>query len=339
MTDIFALHKKLLLSACPPGFESDISKAVMSEASPLCDECYMDVMGNVICRIKGKGVKKLFSAHLDSVGFMVKSVDEKGFLRVLPLGSVKPFSLVNKKVRFKNGVKGIIRLCEAEKAVKSSFSSLTFDDLYVDTGAKNREEAEKLTGEGAVCVYDGAPVKLKGGAVMTPYADDLLGCAVLISVMSLCRKAHDDLYFVFSVQEEVGCRGAAVAASTIKPDIAVVCDVAVSGDCPQTKKQNRSLSLGKGPAVKLFDASVIPQTGLSGALSKIASVEDIPLQKEISERIGTDASTIQLSGNGVCTAGVSLPIRSLHTPTEIYDLNDAYNSAKLLAAVARARLL
>ncbi len=338
MSDLTALHEKLVAAASPSGFESAAAKLIISEAKPLCDEVYTDVLGNVVCRVKGKGRKIMFCAHLDVVGFMAKSVDERGFVNFVKIGGASPFAVINAKVRFKNGVRGIIRPRELSETVKRSPDALTYDDLYIDIGARSFESASKLVGAGDVCVFDGKPEKLSKSAVMTPYADDLLGCALLLDVMKGCKGSKNDLYFVFTVQEEVGCRGAAVAAERIKPDIAVNCDVACAGDDPKSKKSNNGLCLGKGPAVKLYDASVIPQSGLSGLLFKIAALSEIPCQKEISERIGTDASSIQLSGAGVCVAGVSVPIRNLHTPVETFDENDASGAARLLSAFARAKL-
>ncbi|MBQ7623937.1 MAG: M20/M25/M40 family metallo-hydrolase [Clostridia bacterium] len=338
MTDILTLHKKLLSSASPSGFEGNIAKTVTDLARPLCDEVYADVLGNVICHIKGKGRKILFTAHMDVVGFMVKSVDEKGFLRVIRLGSPRPFAVINARVRFNNGTTGMIRPVDAEKTLKKAPSALTFGDLYIDIGAASKESAEKLAPAGSVCVYEGVQTGLLCGNVLTPYADDLIGCAALLCAMESCRKAQNDLYFVFTAQEEVGCRGAGPAAAAIDPDIAVNCDVAEACDDPQSKKQNDPLILGKGPAVKLFDASVIPQTGLSRLLLKIAEIEKIPCRKEISERIGTDASEIQRASGGVCTAGVSIPLRNLHTPTEVFNKKDAEGAARLISAFARAKL-
>ncbi len=338
MSDISLIHETLLAAACTSGSEDAVAAAIKNAAPKgSFDEVYSDALGNLIFHKKGKGKRIMCTAHMDAVGFMVTQIDDGGYLRVARLGGGDLSLLINARLVFKNGVIGVLRTSEAAKTAVKKPADLSCADLYVDIGAADKASAEKLVSVGSTCVFDGKPRKLLGDNVMTPYADNLIGCAVLISAMDQSRGSANDCCYVFTVQEEVGLRGAGCAAFAAEPEIAVNVDVAVASDDPQTKDLRTGIALSKGPAVKLMDGSVIPSKGLTSLLLKIASIKNIPCQKEISTNIGTDTGKVILTKGGVSAAAISVPIRNLHTPCEVYNKSDAEGAAKLLAAFLTAR--
>ena len=338
MSDISLIHEKLLGAACASGSEDAVAAAIKRIAPHgSYDEVYSDALGNLIFHKKGKGKRIMCTAHMDVVGFMVTQIDDRGYLRVIRLGGGKIHLLINARVVFKNGVVGVIRTCEAAKTAGKKPAELSFNDLYVDIGAADKASAEKLVSVGSTCVFDACPRKLLGDNIVTSYADNLIGCAVLLSAMDQSRDNLNDCYYVFTVQEEVGLRGAGCAAFAAEPEIAINVDVAVASDDPQTEELRTGIALSKGPAVKLMDGSVIPSKGLTSLLLKIASIRGIACQKEISSNIGTDTGSVLLTKGGISSAAISVPIRNLHTPCEVYNKADAEGAAKLLAAFLTAR--
>ena len=195
--------------------------AIAALARPFCDEITSDIQGNLICHKKGKGKKVMLCAHMDAIGFMVTGADKWGGLSIAPIGGFDPASLINARIVFPNGTRGIIKAKEAAKTLSGGWTSIKMTDLYVDIGASSEKEAMKKVSVGDLAVYEGLPQAVAGHKVMGPYADDLIGCVVLLLAMEQLESSKYDVYFVFSTQEEVGCRGAKTASLAIKPDIAI----------------------------------------------------------------------------------------------------------------------
>lgn len=336
MFNIFQLQKQLVSNASTSGYESKIAHTIASLAKPYCDEVSIDVLGNLICHIKGKGKKIMCAAHMDAIGFMVKFIDENGFLYVNPIGGHYAYELINTRVRFEK-VCGIFRLCKASENAGKTGREITFNDIYIDIGACSEESAKKLVSIGDTALFEGEAVRLGDNRIMTPYADDLSGCAMLLYAMEHCKKRENDLYFVFTVQEELGCRGAKTSAFGIDPDIAIAVDVCPAGDCPAENERHNGIALGKGPTLKIMDSSVFCSVGLNKLLKSIASAMNIKTQWEILSGGGTDTSEMLLTRDGVPSTCISIPTRNLHMPTEIVDIRDIENGARLLAAVLCSR--
>ena len=315
----------------PSGCENEISKVIERLAKPYADEISRDVMGNLICRKKGSGPKVMFSAHMDSIGLVATHVDEKGFVHVGAIGGVSPSRVRFVPVKFQNGTKGLV--C-ADGGVTPD--KLKMSDLCIDVGAADGEEAKKLVQVGDIAVYDGE-VRSAAGRAISPYMDDRIACLVLLMVMEQLGETDNDLYFVFSTQEEVGCRGAKTAAWAIDPDYGIAVDVCGTDDMPGSKHEVSAVC-GKGAAVNVMDRSVICHPRMVDTLLTLAREKGIPVQKSVSRMGGTDAGPIHQTRAGVYTGGISIPCRYVHTPTELVDLGDVRACADLAAAFAESKL-
>ena len=324
---------KLLNSAHgPSGDEGDVRAAIESLVQPYADEVSTDTMGSLIVHKKGDGPRVLFAAHMDSIGFIVTHIEKEGFLRVGKLGGINPKEAAYTPVRFKNGVRGVIVPEE-----KAEFGKLKLDECYLDIGANNEEEARKMVQVGDTAVYD-TPVCQNSSKVISPYLDNRISCAILISVlMQLPAGCANDLYFVFTAQEEVGLRGAKTAAWAVAPDYGIAVDVTDVDDTPGSERSG-TVQLGKGAAIKIMDSSVICHPAVVGKLEALAEEHSIPVQKDILRAGGTDAGAIHITRTGVLTGGISVPCRYIHTPVEMADLEDAQACVKLALAFAQAEL-
>ena len=315
----------------PSGCEVEISQVIERLAKPYADEISRDVMGNLICRKKGSGPKVMFSAHMDSIGLVATHIDEKGFVHVGAIGGVRPARVLSAPVKFQNGTKGLV--CADAGAAPDK---LKMSDLVIDIGAADGEEAKKLVQVGDIAVYDAA-ARAAAGRVISPYLDDRIGCLVLLLAMEQVGETDNDLYFVFSTQEEVGSRGAKTAAWTIDPDYGVAVDVCGTDDIPGSKHEVTAMC-GKGAAVNVMDRSVICHPRMVDKLLALAQEKGIPAQKSVSRMGGTDAGPIHQNKAGVYTGGISIPCRYVHTPSELADLGDVRACADLTAAFAGSKL-
>lgn len=309
----------------PSGDEGGVREKLAELARPFADEIINDTLGNLIVRKKGNGPRVMLCAHMDSIGFIVTHIEKEGFLRVGRLGGVAPKEAAYAPIRFKNGVRGVFVPEE-----KADFGKLKLDQCYLDIGARDGEDAGKLIQVGDTAVYDG-PVRRQGSRVTSPYLDDRIACAVLLSVLERADAPACDLYLVFTVQEEVGLRGARTAAWWAEPDIGIAVDVTDVDDTPGSEKCGTA-RLGKGAAIKVMDSSVICHRSVVARLETLAGTENIPVQRDIMRSGGTDAGAIHTTRLGVKTGGISIPCRYIHTPAETADLEDAEACVKLAAA-------
>ena len=321
------------LNAChgPAGDERRVAEAICALAAPYADECQIDTLGNLIVHKKGDGAKVLFAAHMDSIGMIITHMEEDGFLRFGKVGGLSPTTLLYTNVRFANGVRGLIAADQSADPKK-----LEIADLYIDIGAGSREEAQKLVHIGDIAVYD-SPTFAAGDRIVSPYLDDRIACVILLNALERLKSSPNDLYFVFTVQEELGLRGAKTVAYAIDPDYAVAVDVTHSDDLPGAK-HNGSSVLGKGAAIKVMDASVICHPSMVKKLTELAQEGNIPHQADVIRSGGTDAGAIHVSRMGVYTGGVSIPCRYTHSPTEMVQVSDVEACIDLITAFADAKL-
>lgn len=324
MLNIFETYKKVARAFGPSGREHDVSAVIETLAKPYADEIYRDTMGNLIARKKGNGKKIMLSAHMDSIGVVATFVDEKGFIRFSNVGGLFKGDLINIQVVFQNGTRGVISYEE-----KTPFKELGLQHLFIDIGAKNKADAEKMVKVGDFAVFCAEPFQ-QGDIICGPYLDNRIGCVTLLCAMEQLSETDNDLYFVFSVQEEVGLRGAQTAAFAIAPDFGIAVDVTDTGDLPE-KKHKMAVDMGKGPAVKVMDSSVICSEQVKAALYQAAEALSIDVQHEIMEFGGTDTGVIQKSRGGVPSGAVSIPTRYIHSPSEMASVSDIEKSAKILA--------
>ncbi|MEQ2455102.1 M42 family metallopeptidase [Flavonifractor hominis] len=321
------------LNAChgPSGCERPVADVIRQLAEPYVDECTIDTLGNLICHKKGNGPKVMFAAHMDSIGFIVTHIDEKGFLRFGRVGGLSAHEVLGAPIRFANGVRGVVALDGKVEA-----KEMKLDDLYLDIGARDREEARSLIQVGDTAVYD-TQAFVSGDRIFSPYLDDRIACVVLLMALEQIRNNRNDLYFVFTVQEEVGIRGARTAAYGVDPDYGIAIDVTDSDDIPGAPHECSSVA-GGGAAIKVMDSSVICHPLVVARLEQLARENEIAWQKDILKAGGTDAGAIHQTRAGVYTGGISISSRYIHTPLEMADLRDVEACAALAAAFAQAEL-
>ena len=329
--ELFELLKTLNAAHGPAGDEGDVRAVIKELAQPYADEITEDTMGNLIVHKKGSGPKVMFAAHMDSIGFIVTHIEKEGYLRVGRLGGITPTDVAYTPVRFKNGVKGLLA-----KEEKAEYAKLKLDECFIDIGAKDDEEARKMVQVGDTAVYDTSAF-INNGKVYSPYLDNRVSCAIQLLALERLKESGNDLYFVFTSQEEVGLRGAKTAAWAIDPDYGIAVDVTDVDDIPGSEKYG-TVQLGKGAAIKVMDSSVICHPVMVEKLSKLAEENQIPAQKDILRAGGTDAGVIHTTRMGVYTGGISVPTRYIHTPQEMADLQDIENCVKLVVAFAQSEL-
>ena len=313
----------------PTGRETRVAGIIEDMVKDYADEIRHDALGNLIAIRHGKGKRIMLAAHMDQIGFIVTGVDENGFLRIHPLGGIARNVTLGRKVVFENGVEGVIGAEEESFKDKPAISK-----LYVDLGAADKKEAEKIVSIGDTASFVGGFVKC-GDNVVSKTLDNRVGCTILMQALSEIKDCENDLYFVFTTQEEVGLRGAKTAAFAINPDIAVAVDVTDTGDTPSAPTM--AIELGKGTAIKVMDRSIMCDADVRTMMIETAKKNKIPYQLEIMTDGGTDAGAIHLTRAGIKTGGISVPTRYVHSPSEMASISDIENSVKLLYNIAIAQ--
>lgn len=335
MIDILKTFTHLQSVARPSGFESPCAQAIAELAGPYCDEVKIDTLGNVICHKKGPGKRLMMAAHMDVIGLIITHIDKKGFLRFGALGGFVPYRLIGARMKLENGMGGSV-WCDEKAMEEKKLEEISLNDLYLDIGAESEESARKMVQVGDVAMYEGEVQQL-GQMVLAPYCDDLIACAALLSAMSQVEKSENDLYFVFTVQEEVGLRGAATAAYAIDPDFGVCMDVTRTGDNP-SEKAKMVVKLGAGPTIKIKDVSLLCNPQVIAHLREAAKEGDVPYQDEVLTAGGTDSAAIQKTRGGVLSGCISIPCRYIHSQNEMVSLKDVEQSARLMALCAQRTL-
>jgi putative aminopeptidase FrvX len=324
------LIRKLVETYGPSGVEDQIRAVIRAEVEPLADEIAVDPLGSLIVHKQGgEGKRIALSAHMDEIGVMVCYVDEEGFARFTRIGGVSPLTCVGARVAFADGTMGVIGV---EGKREDTTKIPKFEQLYIDVGATSRDDCPVQVGDAGVFVRRFAHVEgAQGTRLIAKAMDDRIGCAVLIETLRRLEHTPYDLYVVFSVQEEVGLRGARTAAYGIDPDVAIAVDVTTTGDTPECYPM--AVELGKGPAVKIQDKRMIAHPAVRDLLIQRAKQADIPYQLEILEWGSTDAAAMQLVRAGVPAGCLSIPCRHIHSPSEMVDEKDVENSVRLLLEV------
>lgn len=306
----------------PSGHEDRVSRVIMNFISPYADTVNVDRMGNIIA-VKGDSGKKLMlAAHMDEIGVIVTDIDSNGFLRFSNVGGVSPFQMLGERVEFENGTIGVVGMEKLD-----DMKDLKLSKMFIDIGVSSREEALKKVniGEMAVCYRQ---CNIIGDHIVSKALDDRAGCAVLIKVLQNLKTTKYRTYFVFTVQEEVGLRGAKTSAFGIEPDMAIAVDLTFTGDTPEAAKM--PVKLGYGPAVKVKDNSVLCHPKVKEYLINSAEAIHAPYQREVLEFGGTDAGAIHLTRSGVPSGGLSIPARYIHSPSEMVSIKDMEVAVEIL---------
>ncbi len=310
------LLKKLTQITGPSGNEEAVCEFIENEIKDYVDEIYRDNLGNLIAHKKGSGARVMFDAHTDEIGILATFIEESGYIRFANLGGVSPYNALYQRVRFLNGTEGIVTVDASRDDI---MKNLKLSDLYIDIGAKNRDDAETKVSIGDAAAFVGNFADL-GDRVVSKALDDRVACYCLIRVIKEIKLQKNDLYFVFAASEELGLRGAKAAATSINPDYAVALDVTSTGDT--LGKRKMAVKLGAGAAIKIKDNSILCHPYIKQLMIDVCKKYDIPYQTEVLEFGGTDAGAIHLTGAGVATGAISIPTRYIHSPSEMADKND-----------------
>ncbi len=309
------LLKKLVPVHAPSGHETPVADVIAQIAAPY-GEVSRDTMGNLCVHKPGKGERVMLAGHMDSIGFIATYIEKEGFVRVCTLGGVRlPYAL-GQRVVFNTGVTGVV-CADANVEPKD----LTVERIYIDT-------AGEPVAIGDTATFVGEPM-LQGGMLISPYLDNRAGCAILLKTLMGLKDSDVDLYVIFTVQEEVGCRGSGPAAYAVMPDCAVAVDLCGAGDLPCDTAKN-PLKLGAGPVVTLMDRMAISNPVIAQRLIDAAKKTGVPYQPFVEVRGGTDTGNIAGSRSGVPAACMSICARYVHTHNEMVSLSDCEQCVQIL---------
>ncbi len=321
------LIKELTEAFGPSGNEDKVRDLLKARLKGHVDEMRVDPLGNLIALKKGRpkaGIEAhriMLAAHMDEIGVIISHTDDKGFLRFSPVGGVNPLTLPGSRVAFADGTMGVI----GRERTESPSELPTIDKMYIDVGASDKQHLTRKVGDLASF---SRPFVDMGERLMAKAMDDRIGCAVLLQTLLELPHAPHDVFAVFTVQEEVGLRGATTSAFGVEPDVAIALDVTLSGDTPEAWPM--AVSLGAGPAIKVKDRGMLAHPGVKNWMAGTAQHLGIPYQFEVLEVGTTDAMAIQTSRAGVAAGVLSIPCRYVHTPSEMVDFNDVQNAVKLV---------
>lgn len=337
-----SINTTLLKTICEttgaPGFEKDIRNLVINEIGSYVDELNVDNLGNVFALKKGsknpEGKKVMVAAHLDEIGFIVTHIEEGGFVRFHTLGGFDPKTLTAQRVKIHGkkvipGVMGTKPIHVMSQEERTKMPKTT--DYFVDTGMK-KEELEKIIQVGDPITWERELVEM-GECVNCKSIDNRVSVFILIELLKQLKTVPFDVYGVFTVQEEVGLRGANVSAHQLNPDFGIALDTTIAYDVPGAQEHEKITRLGKGAAIKIMDGSVICDYRMVEYLKKTADKNNIPWQPEILTAGGTDTAGVQRMGkNGAISGAISIPTRHLHQVIEMANKNDISNAIQLLKA-------
>ena len=335
------LVEELCMAPGISGHEEKIAEIIERELKDVADDIEIDKMGNIIATKKGsskKGPKVMLAAHMDEIGLMVKYIDDNGYLRFSKIGGINDQLLMNRTVvvHSQNGdVTGVIgskppHITKAEERNKI----IPYDKLFIDIGAKDKEEAENM-----VCIGD--PITFKcffeefpNDLIMCKALDNRLGCYVMMEVLKRVD-SKATVYGVGTVQEEVGLKGAKVVSYKLDPDMAFALDVTLTGDYPGVQIEEVPIVIGEGPVFILIDASgrgIMTPKIIRDLLTATGDKEGIPYQLEVSDGGTTDGSSIHLTKEGIPTGVLSVPTRYIHSTVSVASMEDVENTIKLIVA-------
>lgn len=306
------------------GGEEVVREYIKEYAVKHCDDIKIDSIGNLITFKKGRNsrFKVMLSAHMDEVGFIAVGYNEGGTIKFKTVGGIDERILLGKRVVVgENKINGIIgskpiHLQDKEERNKN----IKIKNMYIDIGAENREEAGKLVSLGELIAFDSKFVEMGDECIKAKALDDRVGCSIL---MEMLNGIYDfDLYACFTVQEEVGLRGSEVAAFTVKPDLALIIEGTTCSDVPGVEKYEYSTVLGDGAAITIMDRTSYADKKLVNFIYDTAKKNNVKVQYKQTNTGGNDAGKIQLTGNGVKVASISVPCRYIHSPVSMMNKND-----------------
>ncbi len=337
--------KELCALSGPSSFEEPVREYLLARARAAGAESRVDGMGNLICFKRGAKSapgKLMLCAHMDEVGLIVKRITDEGYLKFACLGGIdhrvligKPVFLGEKRIPGIIGLKAI-HLTTAEERKKTP----DLESLFIDIGAKNREEAEKLTFAGDFAVFSDNITEYGDQMLKAKAIDDRIGCAVMVELME--KELPIDVTFAFTVQEEVGTRGAFGAAFSVTPELALILEGTTAADSPTTEAHRQVCRPGLGPVIPYMDGATVYDPSLYRLLCALAEDNGIPWQTKEYLSGGTDAKAIQRTKAGVRVGAISAAVRYLHSPSSVASIRDFTHietlALRFIEAVAAGRL-
>ena len=338
------LLRKLSNAHGVSGSEGSVFSVIKKELRGCVDEIHEDTMGNLIAVKKGGKFRVMLAAHMDEIGLMVKYIDEKGFIRFVALGGWYDPVLFTQRVIIhapEGPVYGVIggkpvHMMNEEERKKG----VKIDDMFIDVGAINREEVANLGIDvGTPITIDREFRELANTRVTGKAFDNRAGVAMLIKTLQTVKSPHT-IYGVFTVQEEVGLKGARTSAYTLDPDIAIATDVTIPGDHPGIEMKDAPVEMGKGPVVTIVDSAgrgLIADRRVVKWLKDTAEAEGIAIQMEVGTGGTTDATAIHLTKGGIPSTTISPPTRYIHSPVEVLDIRDIEAGVDLLTAALKKK--
>ena len=324
-----SLIQKLTETFSPSGYESAIRDVVRTEVESFADEIRVDALGNLIVR-KGpststkNGKRIMLAGHMDEIGLIASHIDENGFVRFNTIGGIRPQVLYGARVKFVNGVMGVI----GGERFETWNQLHAYDKMFIDVGATSAKDCPIKVGD--VAAFERSFLDL-GDRLVAKSMDDRIGVAVLVEALRKVKSTPHEVHFVFTTQEEVTLGGAATAAFGLDPDIGIALDVTMTGDTP--KSATMDVALGKGPAIKIKDSGMIADARVVDWMVRTAEKSKILYQREVLLGGTTDAKAMQVARAGVPAGCISIPSRYVHSPSEMVDYNDVQNAVKLLVAM------
>ena len=331
-----ALLKRLIETPGVPGREEKQREIAREELGSLTDEVRTDALGSVIGTKRGSDdFSVMVAAHMDEIGFFVKHVDEKGFIRLQPLGGHDPANMVSQRVVVTTAdgasLRGALQPVRKPPHISRGEEQKPpkVEDFYVDLGMPAEQVAEAVR-VGDYVTMD-RTLERVGGNYLGKAMDDRIGVFVMIEALRALGEHEATVHAVATSQEEVGLRGAAASGSALAPSVAVALDITLAMDVPGTQDEGRISELGKGVGIKIMDSHSISHPRLIEHLQRIAGREGIPYQMEILPAGGTDAGGVQRLHGGIPAVTLSVPCRYVHTPNEMVNEADVQATIDLLA--------
>lgn len=329
------LLKELTEASGVSGNEKEVRDLIISEIKDYVDSYKIDRLGNIIAYKKGKdiGKKLMITAHMDEVGLMIKDIDKDGFLKFMTVGGIDKRILVSKPVLVgKDKLPGVIgaKPIHLQKPDERT-RALNIDELYIDIGARSKEEAERYVSIGDYVIFDSEYVEFGQGLVKAKALDNRVGCSLLIKLIKEIKDLS--FYAVFTVMEEVGLVGAGPAAYEVDPDYAIILEGTLCYDMPKLDTHLIPTYLNKGPAISLIDRTTIYNKDFRNKIVEIAKKNNIPYQFRKTSMGGNDSGKIHTTREGSITATISVPCRYIHSPASVMSKKDYDSTFALLKEI------
>ena len=315
------------------GDEGAVRNYILNHSAP--HACTTDALGNVIVRKKGRrkpGKTVLLAAHMDEVGFIITSITDEGYLKFATVGGIDRRVIIGKRVQVgPQAVPGIIGIAPVHLTKMEDRKRVPeVEDLYIDIGAENAERAKARISPGDTACFDASLFEM-GNSIAARALDDRIGCAVLLQLME--EDLPIDICFAFTVQEEIGCRGAKTVSFQVRPDVALILEGTPAADLPGVAPDKQICRLGAGVVVPFMDGGTVYDRELTSQITALADRLEIPWQTKNVIAGGTDASAVQRSGAGALVAALAAPVRNLHTGCNVVNIQDLEHLLKLTQAV------